>query len=228
MCWPYAIDWSATGAWMQAWAGFAGVGAVIWAALRGQSAFATWLQQKQTERRLDVAEKLLFLVYKAEDVFTGIRSPFSLPEEVQRAREVLQRAFSDGVPDLRRHNLEIAQTILNRVNDHGDFWSEYRSLRPQVRAYFGQGYADTYAKIWTARGKIVAAASSYGRINPSTEERNWEQAGIRRDRLEAIFWDGWADAADQSDEIKDLISATIAATETVVQPLLATSPSPPT
>jgi hypothetical protein len=207
---------------MQAWAGFAGVGAVVWVALRSRDVFDTWLQQKQTERRLDVAEKLLFLVYKAEDVFNSIRSPASFGSEVERVHETINRSFPQGVPESRRQNLEIGQTILIRIQDHGDFWAEYLALRPQVRAYFGQAYADKYGNIWTARAKIIAAAGSYGRIDPTFEERDPERAQERRDHWEAVFWDGWAEAIDSPDEIRDLLAEVKIKTEEVVQPLLAT------
>lgn len=208
---------------MQAWAGFAGVAAVVWVALRSRDVFETWLRQKQTERRLDVAEKLLFLVYKAEDVFNGVRSPASFGDEIARVRETLERSFPDGVPENRRHTLEIGQTILSRVQDQGEFWAEYLALRPQVRAYFGQAYADEYAKIWMVRAKIVAAAGAYGRIDPLVEDRDPARAQDRRDRWEAVFWDGWAEAIDSPDEIKDLLGDVKTKTEEVVQPLLATT-----
>lgn len=209
---------------MQAWAGFAGAAAVVWVGVRTRNAFNLWLKQKQTERRLDVAERAILVVYKAEDVFKSIRSPMSSGGEVERVKESLENAFRDsgGVPHDRRRTLEIAQTALLRVDEHGDFWTEYLALRPVVRAFFGSDYAKAYAKIGEARGKIIAAAQVYGRLEPAAEEQDRAAAREARNKWEAIFWSGWAEAIDKPDEIADLLKDVVTQTEAVVQPLLAT------
>lgn len=213
---------------MQAWAGFAGVGAVLWVAHKSRSAFDDWLKQKQTERRLDVAEKALLIVYRAEDVIKNIRNPGSFGHEIERAKESLERSFANegGVPERRRANLEIAQIALQRINDHGDFWSEYLALRPQIRAYFGTGYSSEYEKIWVARTKILVAAQAYGRADPAREERDQRGADERRDKWEATFWDGWADAIEKPDEVAELLKQAVERTEQIVQPLLDTASKP--
>ena len=59
---------------------FAGALAVVYAAKVGANTFDSWKRQKQEERRMDAAEKILTLAYELRYTLAGIRSPLILPD----------------------------------------------------------------------------------------------------------------------------------------------------
>lgn len=89
------VDWDATGSMLSGWAAWAGVAAVLYAANRGASVFASWKRQKLEERRMETAERILAVTYKLDRAFPSIRGPFSTASESKQADKMLVEAGFD-------------------------------------------------------------------------------------------------------------------------------------
>ena len=118
MFWPYPIDWSATGSWMQAWAGIAGAGAVFYAAHRGAASFEQWLKQRQTERKIAAAERIMTFVYKAKRTFEAIRNAGSFGYESDAAEKRLKESYPDFEHEEagKKQRMVAAQIVYDRLN----------------------------------------------------------------------------------------------------------------
>lgn len=97
-----STDWAATGSCLQAIAGFASAAAIIYAARKGLNTFAQWRRQRQADRQIAVAERVLTLVYRAKDAFRAIRSPAVFSGELSQAEESLEQTIPGTEDPSRR------------------------------------------------------------------------------------------------------------------------------
>jgi hypothetical protein len=204
-----SIDWAATGVWMQAWAGFAGAGAVAFAAWKAGDAYQLWLRQQQSARRLEAAGRISSAVFKVADAFSMIRNPRHQGYELERARSTLREnlaefgSFSDG----KQRNLATAQVVLDRLAAHADLWKELYECLVLGRVFFGEQGFESLRGLFEARRKIEVSAQIYG-----TEEL---EPDFRRE-LQCDFW-----AGSQGDEVAPLVENAINFVRTEVLPILA-------
>lgn len=214
-----SIDWAATGAWMQAWAGFAGAGAVLWVGLKGADTYRLWLRQKQTERRIAVAERILTLTYRLKRAFTAIRSPGSFGYEHAAAEELLKEHDSYAVMETdQKKRAQLSQIILTRVRSYKDDWDELFACLPLARAFFGQPIEDALEKLWKQQVSISVSAEMYWDDQPDPAFKR---------KLEADFWEGFSDRRIAEDEVGKNIKDAVAIIENAMIPMLASEVNRP-
>jgi len=180
--WFYPIDWAATGTWMQAWAGFAGAAAVFYAAHKGAASFEEWLRQRQTERKIAAAERIMTFIYKARRAFQSIRNPGSLGYENDAAEAKLKDTVKDfaELDGGKRSRMITAQVVYDRLNAAKDIWAELFECLPIARAFFGEGCERHVHALWEARAQISTSAQMYAGYDP---------VDGKRDRYENAFWE---------------------------------------
>lgn len=131
-----AIDWAATGSMLQGLGTFAGVGAVIWGALK---ATKTWKEQKVAERRSDTAERILTAVYKGRRALKYVRGVMMWGHELSAAEAKLkEEADWDHETEGRRKRLVTAQAYYTRLNRTKDERVALDECLPMARALFGE------------------------------------------------------------------------------------------
>jgi hypothetical protein len=213
--WFYPIDWETTGMWMQAYAGFAGAGAVVYAAMRGGNSFDSWLRQRIRERRIAVGERILTAAYKAKDAFPSIRSPGQFGYEVMAARKKLEEEYDNFNLETegKRGRLETAQVVLSRISSHADIWRELYECLPLSRALFGASVEDEIRKLLGARHKLSVSAQMYPETDPHANRDFYE-------RIQSDVWEGWADTFERPDEINNVVAGAVARIEELVLPTL--------
>jgi hypothetical protein len=209
--WFYPIDWAATGAWMQAWAGFAAAAAVAFAAWLGRKTYSDWLSEKQTERKMVVGEQVLKVCLEAESIFQQIRSEFSFDHESAEVEAKIDAEPERFVvrDDDHKRRLITANMIMERMNQSRDFFESYFECLPLVRIYFGQAASTEFKKIWRTRAEIETALRMYASIR-----RISERDADRLLRYEEVFYQG------EDDTINVRISELIEYFEALVSPLL--------
>lgn len=180
--WFYPIDWVATGTWMQAWAGFAGAGAVFYAAHRGAASFEQWLRQRQTERKIVAAERIMTFAYKAKRAMQSIRNPGSFGYESDAAEAKLKETVPNftSLDSGKRHRMVIAQIVYDRLDTAKEVWAELFECLPIARAFFGTTCERQVHAIWEARAQISTAAQMYRAHDPANGSQG---------RYEKAFWD---------------------------------------
>ena len=206
-----AAGWAAAGSWMQAFAGFSGAGAVAFAAHKGASTFRTWLKQKQVERHLDVAERLLMIAYKLRSAFDGIRSPGLFANESDAAEAKLSESYAgyDQFEEERKVRLRWGQSILTRLASHAADWDELLGSLPSAKAYFGQEIEQALRVFWGQRANVHTAASMYGGAILNADFKN---------QLERAIWNGFGVIGD--DTVSPALDAAIATLEQRLLPVL--------
>lgn len=158
-----AIDWDATGSMMQGIGGFLAVAGVIWATKQGRDAVSDWRTQKQDERAIGAAERVLTAAYKARTSLEGIRANLTTGAELTRAMDKLKADHPDIVdlPDARQRRLTQTQAIFNRINAYKDDWDEVFAVMPIANAYFGNEIEAQLEELARQRQVVSVSADSF-------------------------------------------------------------------
>lgn len=117
----------------------AGVGAVIWAAIKGADTFKSWKQQKLAERRIDQAERILTAAYKGRRALKYVRGVMMWGHELHAAEEKLKEDEQIGWQlEDRKKRLITAQAYYNRLNRVKDEQMALDECLPMARALFSE------------------------------------------------------------------------------------------
>lgn len=199
---------------MQAWAGFAGAGAVIWATYRGGDTFERWLKQSQTERKIAAGEKILTAVYKAKEAFPHIRSALHEAHELSAAEAKLKQNYAgyDTEGASKKQRLQTAQVVWNRLASYSEIWRELYECLPVARTYFGEEVEYAIRKIFKLRRRIEVKAEMYPDLT-DTSDPFFNEA-------KCDLWEGWAKALKKKDEISTALRAVVERVEKVILPVL--------
>jgi hypothetical protein len=210
------IDWAATGECMQAWAGFAGAGAVVYAAYVGGKTYKTWLLQKQTERKLHAAEQVLTAVYKARSALENVRAGFMPAYELEAAERKLVEGLGDefkAVSETQRQNIITAQAMLMRIARYHDTWDELPANMALAFAFLDTSVEASLKLLFRQVIIIQSSAETFAKhheIEGDGEDRKFV-IGLRRD-----LWGGM----DENDRVGAAIMKAVTDIEAVVRPLL--------
>lgn len=198
---------------MQAWASFAGAGAVLYAAHKGAATFKSWQGQKRAEHQIEAAERILALAYRLQRVFQAIRSPMQSTGEIEKAQQLLEEGDSGFklLPDGKRHLMASAQVYYTRVQNERDHWVELFACLPLAKAYFGAPAEAALESFWKQRNAISASAQIYA----DDLDRD-----LRR-QVEGDLWDGHNAARKVDDPINQAIAKAISDLEEILLPILA-------
>ncbi len=209
------IDWAATGNWMQAWAGFAQAGAVIYVATKGVDAFRLWRRQKIGERKLDTAENILDVAYRARLAFSHIRNPMMQGGALEVARKSLvadDPEWMARVPERLRQQAIYGRAVFDRIQLEAASLAQLIALMPKARAYFGAEVEKQLKILWRQRAAVWAAAEAYTRdtgSDPAFSEL------IRRN-----LWEGYVTGTGSVNEIDVAIADACGRLESVLGPIL--------
>ena len=186
-----STDWAATGSCLQAIAGFASAAAIVYAVRKGLNTFAQWRRQRQADRQIAVAERVLTLVYRAKDAFRAIRSPAVFSGELSQAEEALEQTIP-GTEDPSRRLVVQAQVVVARIAQHKDLWNELFDCLPLARAFLGVEVEQLVRRVWQERSNVDAAAHGYAESEGDREFRRkceatiWEYVGAMRPEGDAV------------------------------------------
>lgn len=157
---------------MQGIGGFLAVAGVIWATKQGRDAVSDWRTQKQDERAIGAAERVLTAAYKARTSLDGIRSNFMTATELARGMEKLKAdhpavaSFSDA----HQSRLAHSQAIFNRINAYKADWDELFAMLPIANAYFGAEIEAQLEELARQRHIVSVSADAYGEDDGSDVE----------------------------------------------------------
>ena len=158
------IDWNGTGSMLSGWATLAGAGAIIYAAKVGANTFDSWKRQKQEERRMDVAERILTLAYKLKYNFQSVRAPLIEGHELEAAEKLLseqQPEWWGGLDDAGQKRARTGQAVFNRLKRHNHDWEQIWELKPLALAYFSPKVEVELDKFWQQYVAVQVAAEAY-------------------------------------------------------------------
>lgn len=157
------IDWSATGEWMQAWAGFAQAIIVGFAAWKAADTFNLWRKQKVEERRISSAIEVSSLIYRVRNALTASRAAGMTVRELE---EATSRLLDSGIdlrsePDTKRKKIIQAQVIFDRLDRFAETWNEMSRWQPISLALFGEGIEKALRDLWQEKVRIETAATHF-------------------------------------------------------------------
>lgn len=219
------IDWSATGDFIGGIGTVLGAVAVIVTATKAADTFRQWKLQRLEDRKMQLAEQALTLVYKLDPAIAFIRNPMVSGEENEAARQTLtdQNVMNDQTPEGRVNVLATAQATLNRIKSYRPLFDNLAEIRPVVRAIFGTETEQSLAVFDKAARDVQGAAVGYAYIRlaqPRSQEeadREWE----RMQRFQNIIWqDSEFDEHGEpvKDKIKDDCAEAVQKLEQAFQP----------
>lgn len=133
------IDWAATGKMLQGIGTIAGVGAVVWAAIKGANTFDAWRTQKLTERKLEQAEQILVATYQARRGLEYVRGAMMWANELGAAEDqVKANDWWDAQTEAKQKRLVTAQAYYNRISCTKGEREALDQCLPMARALFGE------------------------------------------------------------------------------------------
>ena len=139
------IDWVATGAMLQGIGSLLGVVAVLLATWIGR---VTWKEQKRSERKMGMAERILSATYNARTALRYIRGFIIRQSEMEIAA---QYAKDNNLlaNDSAKQNQRLIQAIAyeNRLKSAQTEEAELRECLPMARALFGEHLEASIQKI---------------------------------------------------------------------------------
>jgi hypothetical protein len=205
--------WEATGAMMSGWAAIGGVGAVLFAAHKAANTFTQYRRQRQEDRRIEAAERILTIAYSLRRRLKGVRRLISLRGEVEKAVERLKEAdWYLRADEDQRNRAEIGQVVLERLQRQADAWEEIFVAMPMARALFGEPIEEAMQSIFKQSRTVQLAASRYQSAKVSGPEGR-----TLLESLEATFWEP---APGEPDTVSIAMDQAISALETELLPVI--------
>lgn len=201
--------WSATGDMMAGWGALGGVLAVMYAAYKASDTFKGYRRQKQEDRRIDAAERILTLAYSFERRLAAARSPMSSGEENHAAETKLgESEWFRGLRDEQKRKAKISQVTLTRLLREKDEWDKIIQAMPIARALFGEPIEACLQTFWQQVVSVNVSADMYA------DDRGHDQAFT--ESLERSIWG----AGGEEDKISAAVRAAVAELEGVLLPII--------
>lgn len=208
--------WEATGAMMSGWAAVGGVAAVLFAAHKAADTFKQYRRQRQEDRRIEAAERILTIAYSLKRKLQGVRSPMAFGGETEEAIEQLREAdWYMILDDAEKRRAQTGQVILRRLQRQKDDWEEIFVAMPMARALFGQKIEEALQNIFRQARAVQIAASMYR----DGHDGGGHDGGALRREFEATFWEGGGAPGD-SDKVAEAVEEAIAALEAQLLPVI--------
>jgi hypothetical protein len=190
-------------------AGILNVIAIVGAAFFGLRTFNRWRNERIEERRIELAERALGLIFEVQEIFDYVRNPISWAGE-GRTRERSANETSD-----QAKNRDSDYIPFERMTYSKEYFDRVRVAVPSVRAVFGKETADTLNEIRRLHAEVIFAAR--------THVRNQQYTGVlsearqkSMDRIEAILWKG----SEDPDPVDVRIAEAVASAEKRLLPVL--------
>lgn len=206
------IDWAATGSMLGGWATLAGAFAVVYAARVGANSLSAWKRQKQEERRMDAAEKILTLAYRLKRNLSSVRSPAMFGGEIEAAQEKLAgQDWYESLTQPQKRKAHTGYEILLRLARHQEDWDRIFELMPIARALFSETVEEHLQAIW---GEVVAvrvSAETYATYDGSDSQF------IRQ--MERDIWEARGSSAHE-DQVGQAIGAAVEGLEASLLPVI--------
>jgi len=187
-----------------------GVIAVVWGALYGTRA---WKRQKQAERRLETAERILTATHKARSALAYVRGPMMWAQELSAAEEILKKDKHWAVQsEQRQRRLTTAQGILNRLNNTKDERAALDDCLPMARALFSEDLEKAIEKLRHQFWIVQVDAESYVDDENGNDPEFTKK--IRRGMYDITPPNG------ERNEVSDAIAESVAIIEKTCEPAL--------
>lgn len=208
-----AIDWDATGSFLSGTAGWAGIAALIWATFKGRQTFKDYREQKQTEKQIDAAERVLTAAYNCRSAIEGIRANLMEGSELERAEATLVEQGHDlkALTDDKKRRAITAQAFYNRMNQFRADFDAVWDVTPIALAYFGDDIHDALRTIAHQRRVIQVSADSY--VQDDGSDKAFSIA-VKRD-----LWTGHGKSAEE-DPVANKVDEAIKLLEERMHPIL--------
>lgn len=190
---------------------------VIFAALLGIGGFDWWRNKQLEQRRTEVAEEALSLLYEAFDVFEQVRSPHIEGEGKSR-----------NIPDNESPDLTSKYTIAivphERLQSHTSYFIKICKLRPKLKVFFGPDSFEPMNVPLLIRREILWRASL---LRDSANDSNFLDKDTKQECTNYLYWyydresleQGYRDKVEQQLDkaLKDMESIV---KESIVKPVL--------
>lgn len=183
---------------------------IIVASLAAVYGFDAWRREFIHKRRVELAELVLELFYKARDVIFEIRSPFGYARE-----GATRRADEDENPE-HKNALDTAYVLIERYNKHSELFAQIRATRYRVMAQLGIKAVEPFDALNRLVNELLLSARQMARLStaPNLSLGSEKAEQNHREQLlkvHAIYcWSG----DDNDDPIAPRMDAIIADVET--------------
>jgi len=168
-----------------------------------------WRKEFRGKRQIELAEEVLALFYKTEDIISSIRSLLSANGEgTSRKQE------SDETEEEKKIR-DQAYVFFERYNNSIEHFSKLFSLEYRYKAMFGHEKAQVFKEVRSLVSQMRVSANRLSQLWPETLDRKF-LSNERKERLdnsihrhEDTFWEG----SSEDDPIRQKLDKIIASVE---------------
>lgn len=170
-----------------------------------------WRKEFRGKRQIELAEEVLALFYKTEDIISSIRSPMSASDEgTSRVQE------DDETEEIKKKR-DLAYSLIERYNRSIEHFSKLFSLEYRYKALFGSEKSRVFRDLRSIVSQMIVSAKRLYQLWPETlnddyisdEKKERIFSSIRRH--ETTFWEGNSDddpIREKLDKIIEIVEQT--------------------
>ncbi len=206
-----AVEWTALGGVLSGAGTIIGALAVIGAAYLGSRTFEGWRKQTLSQRRIEQAERILTVTYKARRGLAQVRNPMLWAYELQKAEDFLEERGELPGDDSSKSKNTTAQVYFTRLNAVLDDRKALEECQPMARALFGEELELAMEALNHQFQKVNSAVHAQYRFEESTDQ-------AFREKTEATLWGGTP--TPEKNQMDREIAVQVAAIERFCVPVL--------
>lgn len=199
--------WDATGSMMQGWGTLAAVAVAAYAA----NTFRVWRRQRQEERRMEAAERILTVVYRLRDLLMIVRGTVIWERESKAAEtDLAKQTWFMALPKEEQDLHKEGHVVLRRLDRYKDELQQIFSLMPVALAFFGNDVEDQLLLVWKQVVVIQTSAEAFG--------ASFADPASRQDLRNALFAGNGQSVTE--DKVTSDLKEAISALESVMLPII--------
>ena len=151
---PWQFGWSEIIALLNVLAVMGAAGFAVWGV-------RTWRQERVETRQAELAEEALALMYRAQEVFDYVRSPAGFVGEGSTRKRI------EGETEDDAQERDARFVPIERFNNERAFFDRVISIRPSLKAVFGEDSTKPLDKVLDLRWRVIGAV----RMRENLEKR---------------------------------------------------------
>ena len=174
--------------------------AILVAAFLGRQAATSFRKQKQTERELEHAERILAVSYQLNAALSAIRSPLTTGAELADSEKELEDNGTLGqIAESEKKRWVQANVVYRRARNYKKIYDEAFELLPFAKAYFGLEVEKALRRLIHARHTVLTYADAYAEDNGKEQEFS--------KNIRAFIWEGLKNTDGEDGVKKDADAA---------------------
>jgi hypothetical protein len=184
----------------------------------GLRSFAKFKREKIEERRIEVALDALTLAYESKFVFQAIRARAFTSDEHEDGSDE-SYAVPGGIKITLREVQHGPYAVLKRIQNRSEFFERVVEIEPRFMAVFGAETEQIFARLYSARTQLEAAAGQLFEMGRIEYDPDDEFSRNQLREMKDLVYRGPTESKEK-DRIGDLVDGFRMEIEAMCRPIV--------